>query len=101
MLGVSRRMLEGDRRMRREIGYAREDVMGREISGKTVGLVGLGAMGKGVALNLLRKGFAVVADEVRNLAETSEKRSRDVQALAEAIAEEFPDDPIAPFAKLF
>ena len=33
MLGVSRRMVEGDRRMRREIGYAREDVMGHEIRG--------------------------------------------------------------------
>lgn len=31
-------------------------------------------------------GFAVVADEVRSLAETSERRSRDVQSLAEAIA---------------
>jgi len=32
------------------------------------------------------RGFAVVADEVRALAETSEKRSQDVQALAERIA---------------
>ena len=45
MLGVSRRMLEGDRRMRREIGYPREDVMGHEIQGKTVGLVGIGHIG--------------------------------------------------------
>ena len=45
MLGVSRRMVEGDRRMRREIGYAREDVMGHEIRGKTIGLVGIGHIG--------------------------------------------------------
>ena len=32
------------------------------------------------------RGFAVVADEVRALAETSEKRSQDVQGLAERIA---------------
>lgn len=32
------------------------------------------------------RGFAVVADEVRALAETSEKRSKDVQALADRIA---------------
>ena len=49
MLGVSRRMLEGDRRMRREIGYAREDVMGHEISGRTLGLVGIGHIGTRVA----------------------------------------------------
>lgn len=49
MLGVSRRMLEGDRRMRREIGYSREDVMGHEIQGKTVGLVGMGHIGARVA----------------------------------------------------
>jgi D-3-phosphoglycerate dehydrogenase len=49
MLGVSRRMVEGDRRLRREIGYAREDVMGHEIGGKTVGLVGIGHIGTRVA----------------------------------------------------
>jgi regulator of RNase E activity RraA len=45
MLGVSRRMIEGDRRMRRETGYSREDVMGHEIRGKTLGLVGIGHIG--------------------------------------------------------
>ena len=49
MLGVAKRMVEGDRRMRREIGYAREDVMGRELRGKTVGLVGIGHIGTRVA----------------------------------------------------
>ena len=34
------------------------------------------------------RGFAVVADEVRALAETSEKRSREVEGLAASIAEE-------------
>ncbi|MCC2677051.1 MAG: D-3-phosphoglycerate dehydrogenase (phosphoglycerate dehydrogenase)-like protein, partial [Ramlibacter sp.] len=31
MLGISRRMIECDRRMRREQGFTREDVMGHEI----------------------------------------------------------------------
>jgi D-3-phosphoglycerate dehydrogenase / 2-oxoglutarate reductase len=61
MLGVSRRMLEGDRRMRREIGYAREDVMGREISGKTVGLVGIGHIGTRVAALARAFGMQVIA----------------------------------------
>jgi methyl-accepting chemotaxis protein len=37
------------------------------------------------------RGFAVVADEVRALAETSEKRSQDVQGLAERIASSVRD----------
>src|SRR3990170_2476643 len=45
MLGVSRRMSECDRRMRRERGFSREDVMGHEIRGKTLGLVGIGHIG--------------------------------------------------------
>lgn len=61
MLGVSRRMVEGDRRLRREIGYAREDVMGREISGKTVGLVGIGHIGTRVAALARAFGMKVLA----------------------------------------
>lgn len=61
MLGVSRRMLEGDRRMRREIGYAREDVMGHEMAGKTVGLVGIGNIGSRVASLARAFGMQVVA----------------------------------------
>ena len=46
ILGLSRRMVEGDKRMRREIGYAREDVMGHEIAGKTIGLVGVAILAR-------------------------------------------------------
>ncbi|MGE4241239.1 hydroxyacid dehydrogenase [Ramlibacter sp.] len=63
MLGVSRRMLEGDRRMRREIGYTREDVMGREIRGKTVGLVGIGHIGTRVASLARAFGMEVIATD--------------------------------------
>ncbi|MFI5446478.1 hydroxyacid dehydrogenase [Polaromonas sp. UC242_47] len=63
MLGVSRRMLEGDRRMRREIGYAREDVMGHEIRGKTVGLVGMGHIGTRVAALCAAFGLEVIATD--------------------------------------
>lgn len=61
MLGVSRRMLEGDRRMRREVGYPREDVMGHELAGKTVGLVGIGNIGLRVAALARAFGMQVVA----------------------------------------
>lgn len=63
MLGVSRRMLEGDRRMRREVGYAREDVMGHEIHGKTVGLVGVGHIGTRVAALARAFGMEVIATD--------------------------------------
>ena len=49
MLGLSRRMLECDRKMRRQLLQNREEVMGHEITGKTLGLVGIGQVGSQVA----------------------------------------------------
>lgn len=74
MLGVSRRMLEGDRRLRREIGYAREDVMGHEISGKTVGLVGIGHIGTRVAALARAFGMQVLATDPNLSAAEIERR---------------------------
>ena len=74
MLGVSRRMLEGDRRMRREIGYAREDVMGHEIAGKTLGLVGIGNIGTRVAALARAFGMQVLATDPLLTADDIERR---------------------------
>lgn len=63
ILGVSRRMLESDRRMRREHGFTREDVMGHEIRGKTLGLVGVGAVGTRVAALARAFGMQVIATD--------------------------------------
>ena len=63
MLGVSRRMLECDRRMRRDQGFSREDVMGHEIRGKTVGLVGIGHVGTRVAALAHAFGMEVLATD--------------------------------------
>lgn len=63
ILGLSRRMVEGDRRMRRELGYAREDVMGHEIRGKTLGLVGIGHIGTRVAALARAFGMQVLATD--------------------------------------
>ncbi len=49
MLGLSKRIGECDRRMRRELGFPREDVMGHDIYGKTLGVVGIGHVGTRVA----------------------------------------------------
>jgi D-3-phosphoglycerate dehydrogenase len=61
MLDVSRRISESDRLLRRERGFAREDLMGREMSGKVVGLVGIGHIGRLVAALARAFGMAVLA----------------------------------------
>ena len=49
MLDLSKRISETDRKLRASRGYAREDLMGREIAGRTLGIVGLGHVGRRVA----------------------------------------------------
>src|SRR4051812_8659073 len=49
MLDVTRKISENDRLLRTERGYTREDIMGFEMSGKTVGLIGIGHIGTRVA----------------------------------------------------
>lgn len=45
MLALSRRIVECDQRLRREQGFSREDVMGHELGGKVLGIVGIGHVG--------------------------------------------------------
>jgi len=49
MLDASRRMTESDRMLRHTRGFSREDLMGREVSGKVLGVVGIGNIGRRVA----------------------------------------------------
>ena len=63
MLAVSRRIVECDSRMRRERGFPREEVMGYELAGKTVGLVGLGHTGQRVAGLARAFGMTVLAHD--------------------------------------
>jgi D-3-phosphoglycerate dehydrogenase / 2-oxoglutarate reductase len=49
MLDISRRVSECDRRLRRERGFSREDIMGHELRGQVLGLVGIGHIGSRVA----------------------------------------------------
>jgi D-3-phosphoglycerate dehydrogenase len=86
ILGVSRRMLEGDRRMRREIGYSREDVMGHEIRGKTIGLVGIGETGRRVATLARAFGMEVIATDPLLNAEEIEKRGARAVSLDELLS---------------
>ena len=49
MLDVTRKISENDRLLRSERGFSREDIMGHEISGKVLGIVGTGHIGTRVA----------------------------------------------------
>jgi len=49
MLTLSKRIVEADRRLRRERDVNRNDLIGHEVRGRTVGIVGLGHVGRRVA----------------------------------------------------
>jgi len=49
LLTLSKRILEADRAMRREANVSRNALMGTEVQGKTIGIVGLGNVGRRIA----------------------------------------------------
>jgi D-3-phosphoglycerate dehydrogenase len=49
MLALSKRIIQSDRRLRRERDVNRNDLVGNEVQGKTVGIVGLGNVGRRIA----------------------------------------------------
>lgn len=63
LIGLARRIVESDRRLRRETGFKRMDVMGWEIAGKTLGLVGIGHIGTRVARLADAFGMQVLATD--------------------------------------
>ena len=72
ILSVAHRIAESDRLLRRDRGFSREDLTGREIAGKTIGLVGIGNIGRRVAALAQAFGMQVLAvdpllssDEIR------------------------------------
>ncbi len=72
ILSVAHRIAESDRLLRRDRGFSREDLTGREIAGKTIGLVGIGNIGRRVAalahafgMNVLAVDPNLSSDEIR------------------------------------
>jgi D-3-phosphoglycerate dehydrogenase len=49
MLTLSKRIIQSDRRLRRDRDVNRNDLIGNEVQGKTVGVVGLGNVGRRIA----------------------------------------------------
>jgi D-3-phosphoglycerate dehydrogenase len=86
MLSLSRRITECDRRLRRERGFSREDVMGREIGGKVVGLVGLGHIGTRVAQLAHAFGMTVLAVDPYLTEEEVGRRGAQPATLDEVLA---------------
>ncbi|MBB5692720.1 hydroxyacid dehydrogenase [Muricoccus pecuniae] len=61
MLAVARKIALSDRRLRTERGFPREALMGHEVSGSTLGIVGLGQTGRLVARMAQGFGMRVLA----------------------------------------
>jgi D-3-phosphoglycerate dehydrogenase len=61
VLALAHRMVESDRRLRRERGFAREALMGRELGGRTLGIVGIGNCGSQLAALARPFGLEVIA----------------------------------------
>lgn len=61
MLAVSRRIVESDRKLRATRGFSRESLMGNDIGGKTLGIVGLGHAGARTAVLAKAFGMRVLA----------------------------------------
>jgi D-3-phosphoglycerate dehydrogenase len=87
MLAASRRMIECDRRMRRETGFTREDVMGHEMRGKTIGIVGIGEVGTRVARLSRAFGLEVIATDPLVPPEEIARRGARAVALDELLAQ--------------
>jgi len=85
MIDVSRRISESDRRLRRERGFSREDVMGHELRGKTVGLVGIGHIGRRVAKLASAFGMNVLATDPYLTAEEIQRRHAQAATLEEVL----------------
>jgi D-3-phosphoglycerate dehydrogenase / 2-oxoglutarate reductase len=85
MLDVARRMTESDRLLRKSRGFSREDLMGVEMSGKTLGLVGIGNIGTKVARMAAAFDMKVLATDPYLSAEEAARRGAESVSLDELL----------------
>jgi len=74
MLAVSRRIVESDRKLRTQTGFSRESVMGHDIGGRTLGIVGIGQAGMRTAALARAFGMRVLAVDPMLTAEQIQER---------------------------
>ncbi len=86
MLALSRRIVECDQRLRREQGFSREDVMGHEIGGKVLGIIGIGHVGTRVAALAHAFRMEVLATDPYLTEEEIERRGANSVSLDELLA---------------
>lgn len=87
ILDVKHRITESDRVMRAHQCGAREDLMGNEIRGLTLGLVGIGQIGKRVAVLAKAFGMKVIAYDPYLNVEEIQKRGATSVSFEELIAQ--------------
>lgn len=87
MLDLAKRITENDRRLRQDRGFSREDLMGTEIGGKTVGLVGIGHIGTRVARLAKAFGMTVLAHDPLLTAEEITRRGATPTGLDDLLAQ--------------
>ena len=63
LLDLTKRISETDRLLRTSRGYTREQLMGREISGLTLGIIGIGHVGRRVCALAQAFGMSVLAND--------------------------------------
>lgn len=87
MISLSKRLGESDRRLRNETGFSRESLMGKELYGKTLGLVGIGHIGSRVARLAQALDMRVLAVDPELDALTVAKRGAEKVSLEVLLAE--------------
>lgn len=87
MLAVSRRIAESDRKLRRERDFSRESLMGHDIGGKVLAIVGIGHAGKRTAALARAFGMRVLAVDPLLSHEDIRARGAEPATLDEALAQ--------------
>jgi len=85
LLAVQRRVVESHQRLRHDTGFSREDLMGHEIHGTVIGLVGIGQIGSRVARIAQGFGMRVIAHDPLLDADTIRSRGAEPVGLAELL----------------
>lgn len=87
LLAVQRRVVESHQRLRQDSGFSREDLMGHEIQGTVIGLVGIGQIGSRVARIAQGFGMRVIAHDPLLEADAIRSRGAEPVSLADLLAQ--------------